>query len=65
MHEDLNLHAYKFKLTQELKIAEHHSRRMLSDWLIKNRKNDAEISSKITCNDEAHFTLNGCVNKQN
>ena len=65
MHEDLNLHAYKIILMQELKIADHHSSRMLADWLIKNRKNDAEMSSKIIFSDEAHFTLNGCVNKQN
>ena len=58
MHEDLNLYANKIQLTQELKITDHNSRRIIADWLIKNQKNDAEISSKTIFSDEAHFTLN-------
>lgn len=65
LHKDLNLHAYKIQLCQQLKPIDHFSRRVLSDWLIEHRKIDANFSSKIIFSDEAHFTLNGTVNKQN
>ncbi|CAH1985567.1 unnamed protein product [Acanthoscelides obtectus] len=65
LHKDLNVHAYKIQLTQELRRADHFSRRTLSDWLLEHRQIDANFSSKIMFSDEAHFTLNGTVNKQN
>ena len=65
LHKDLNLHAYKIQLTQQLKPIDHFSRRVFSDWLLEHRRIDAQFSSKIIFSDEAHFTLNGTVNKQN
>ncbi|CAH1962018.1 unnamed protein product [Acanthoscelides obtectus] len=62
LHTDLNVHAYKIQLTQELRRADHFSRRTFSDWLLQI---DENFSSKIMFSDEAHFTLNGTVNKQN
>ncbi|CAH1992908.1 unnamed protein product [Acanthoscelides obtectus] len=53
LHKDLNVHAYKIQLTQE------------PHWLLEHRQIDANFSSKIMFSDEAHFTLNGTVNKQN
>lgn len=65
LHKDLNLHAYKIQLCQQLKPTDHFARRVFSDWLIEHRKIDAAFSTKIIFSDEAHFTLNGTVNKQN
>ncbi|CAH1991124.1 unnamed protein product [Acanthoscelides obtectus] len=65
LHKDLTVHAYKIQLTQELRRADHISRRTFSDWLLEHRQIDANFSSKIMFSDEAHFTLNGTVNKQN
>ncbi|CAH1994639.1 unnamed protein product [Acanthoscelides obtectus] len=65
LHKDLNVHGYKIPLTQELRRADHFSRRTFSDWLLEHRQIDANFSSKIMFSDEAHFTLNRTVNKQN
>ena len=47
LHKDLNLHAYKIQLCQQLKSIDHFSRRVFSEWLIEQRKIDANFSSKI------------------
>ena len=35
------------------------------EWIINREKVDAGFSSKIILNDEAHFHLDGFVNRQN
>lgn len=65
LREDLNLRAYKIALTQELKPADHEMRRIFSDWALKQLEMDSEFPKKIFFSDEAHFWLNGSVNKWN
>lgn len=63
--KDLHLHAYKIQLTQELKPRDHAQRRGFVDWVLEHHQIDADFSRKIIFSDEAHFQLNGYVNKQN
>lgn len=65
LHKDLHLHAYKIQLTQKLKERDHLQRRNFASWIIEQRTTDPLFSSKILFSDEAHFTMDGFVNKQN
>lgn len=65
LHKDLGLHPYKIKLTQELKPLDHMKRRTFSNWALDMMEENEEFHRKIIFSDEAHFWLNGFVNKQN
>ena len=65
LRNDLDLHPYKIKLTQELKLLDHQKRRMLLNWSEQQLENDSDVYRKIIFSDEAHFWLNGLVSKQN
>lgn len=65
LHKDLSLHAYKVQLTQELKPADHAQRRTFVDWVLEMQAGDNDFFRKIIFSDEAHFHLQGFVNKQN
>ncbi|XP_050530953.1 uncharacterized protein LOC126899769 [Daktulosphaira vitifoliae] len=65
LRKDLGLHPYKIKLTQELKPLDHQKRRMFVNWAEQQLENDPDFHRKIIFSDEAHFWLNGFVNKQN
>ena len=62
--KDLGLHPYKIQLTQELKPNNHPLRRKFADWALEQLEVDANFGKKIIFSDEAHFWLNGFVNKQ-
>lgn len=62
---DLGLHPYKMVLAQELKPTDHRLRREFADWALESMENDPDFHRKIIFSDEAHFWLNGFVNKQN
>ena len=57
------LHPYKIKLTQKLKPLDHQKRRMFVNWAEQQLENDSNFYRKIIFSDEAHFWLNGFVNK--
>ena len=62
---DLNLFLYKIQLTLRLLPAD---KPRLLEWaqrVIEIAKDDEKFWNKIIMSDEAHFTLNGNVNKQN
>lgn len=63
--KDLHFHAYKIQLTQELKPRDHARRREFCEWVLQNIAVDGEFWDKLIFSDEAHFQLNGYVNKQN
>ena len=52
-------------MTQELKPNDHSLRRIFADWALKQLEVDANFGKKIIFSDEAHFWMNGFVNKQN
>ena len=62
LRKDLALKPFKVQLTQELKPADHQQRRIFVNWI---EEQQAGFSKKIIFSDEAHFELNGYVNKQN
>lgn len=62
---DLGLHPYKMVLAQELKATDHRMRREFADWALEMLEADPQFHRKIIFSDEAHFWLNGFVNKQN
>ena len=65
MRLDLGLHPYKMVLAQELKPNDHRLRREFANWALESIENDPDFHRKIIFSDEAHFWLNGFVNKQN
>ncbi|XP_050310837.1 uncharacterized protein LOC126747933 [Anthonomus grandis grandis] len=65
MRRDLKLHAYKIQLTQELKPQDHGQRRTFAAWALEQLQVDPAFARKIIFSDEAHFWMNGYVNKQN
>lgn len=65
LRKDLGLHAYKIQLLQELKPRDHHMRRTFGQWAENQNALDPQFNKKILFSDEAHFWLNGYVNKQN
>lgn len=65
LRRDLGLHPYKIQLTQELKVNDHRQRRVFADWALEQLEADPDFGRKIIFSDEAHFWMNGYVNKQN
>ena len=65
LRKDLDLKAYKIQLVQELKPNDLPARHRFADWALEKIEEDPLFSSKILFSDEAHFWLNGYVNKQN
>jgi len=65
LRKDLGLHPYKIQLVQELKPRDHYMRRSFADWALEQLATDPLFYRKILFSDEAHFWLNGFVNKQN
>lgn len=65
LKKDLHLHAYKIQLTQQLQPNDHRQRRNFTNWIFEQLQTDDEFHNKIIFSDEAHFHLNGFVNKQN
>ena len=62
---DFSLHAYKIQLTQELKPGDHLKRLAFANWVHEQRQANDDFSQKILFSDEAHFHLDGYVNKEN
>lgn len=65
LRKDLGLHPYKIHLVQELKFMDHRKRREFGLWARTKLAAQPEFYREIIFSDEAHFWLNGYVNKQN
>jgi len=63
--KDLHLHANKVQFIQELKPADHEKRRQFVEWILERERESKVFAKRIIFTDEAHFHLNGFVNKQN
>lgn len=61
LKEDLKLHPYKLQLVQDLKPNDHNLRRDFVETMFERFRS----FNNILFSDEAHFHLNGHVNKQN
>lgn len=65
LRKDLGLQPYKIQLIQEIKPADHHQRRLFADFALEKINADPFFYRSLIFSDEAHFWLNGYVNKQN
>ena len=67
LRKDLGLRAYKIQLVQELKPNDHQVRRRFVEWAQNEITVVPDFHKRILFSDEAeaHFWLNGYVNKQN
>lgn len=65
LHKDLHLFPFKIQLTQELLPQDHLRRRTYANRMLQLAHDNPDFHEKIIMSDEAHFHLNGYVNKQN
>ncbi|EFN80658.1 hypothetical protein EAI_10412, partial [Harpegnathos saltator] len=65
LRRDLGLYPYKIQLAQELNVNDHRQRRLFADWASEHLEEDPNFGRKIIFSDEAHFWMNGYVNKHN
>ena len=61
----LSLHAYKIQICQMLKPTDLERRVKFCKWLLERVEENSDFLGKLFMSDEAHFSLNGHVNKQN
>ena len=64
LRSDLLLFPYKVQITQKLQENDAQQRLKLAHWFIEKLHDDNFLPS-LLMSDEAHFSLNGYVNKQN
>ena len=65
LHLDLHLLLYKVQLMQQLQKADHSQCRRYMECVLEQQAVDGNFSNKIFFSVESHFTLGGCINKQN
>ncbi|GFV39287.1 DUF4817 domain-containing protein [Trichonephila clavipes] len=65
LRKNLGLRVYKIQLVQELKPNDHQARRRFVEWAQNEIAVVPDFHKRILFSDEAHFWLNGYVNKQN
>ncbi|XP_075157741.1 uncharacterized protein LOC142231007 [Haematobia irritans] len=65
LRKDLGVKPYKIQLVQELKPNDLPQRRIFSEWALEKLAENPLFYRQILFSDEAHFWLNGYVNKQN
>ena len=63
--KSLNFYPYKLQLIQELKPQDYQPRLQCAVRLRELAENEPNFFDKLIMSDEAHFHLNGFVNKQN
>jgi len=64
LRRELRLYPYKLQLTQRLRRGDKAKRVRFCRWLLDKWKSPS-FRRHLFVSDEAHFYLNGCVNKQN
>jgi hypothetical protein len=65
LKKDLNLHPYRMKIVQELSPVDYDKRMSFSRWFLEQVNRDQSFVDTLITSDEAHFHLNGFVNRQN
>ena len=65
LHKELHLFPYKVQLTQQLLPQDHLCRQEYAEKMLQLVNANHDFHEKILMSDEAHFHLNGYVNKQN
>lgn len=65
LRKDLSLKPFKTQMVQQLLPQDHNSRLIFSQWVTQKILNQPDFLDNLIVTDEAHFHLNGAVNKQN
>lgn len=65
LHKDLSFHPYKIQIVQELKDGDFVNRMNFCQEMLQRLNGDENLIHHMFMSDEAHFHLNGYVNKQN
>lgn len=65
IRDDLKLFPYKIQLTHRLLPIDKPRRLDYANFVVNMAQTDDYFRQKIIMSDEAHFSLNGTVNKQN
>ena len=65
LKKDLALSAFKLKVSQKLFAADFEQREQFCKWFLEKCTNNPNFLSCVWWSDEAHFHLNGQVNRQN
>ena len=63
LHKDLGFHPYKMTVVHQLKEGDYPQRAAFAEAMLEIFKDEA--NAIMLMSDEAHFHLNGVVNKQN
>jgi hypothetical protein len=61
LKSDLNLYLHKIKMLPKLTVQNKPQRMAFAEWVLNNEV----LFNSVWFSDEAHFRLNGVVNKQN
>lgn len=65
LHKNLRFHPYKIQMAQQLKQQDNISRLHFANEFIAILNENGNVLNNLFMSDEAHFYLNGYVNKQN
>ena len=65
MRKNLGLRAYKIQFVQDMQPNDPQVRRRFVEWVQNSITVVTDFHKRILFSDEAHFWLNGYVNKQN
>jgi len=65
LHNDLNFQPYKIQIVQELKPTDYMARLEFCEKMMEKMNGDPTFIDSLLMSDEAHFHINGYVNKQN
>jgi len=65
LKDDLRLVPYKIQLKQALNVGDRQSRVQICHWFVEQIGQNPEWINNVWFSDEAHFYLNGVVNRQN
>lgn len=65
LRKKLFMYPYKVQICQKLHEGDFARRVTFCEWLLRKHAENANFIQNLIVSDEAHFALNGCVNKQN
>ena len=65
LKKKLSMHPYKMQICQKLHEGDFERRVAFCEWFLQKYADNSNFNQTLILSDEAHFELNGCVNKQN
>ena len=65
LKKKLSMHPYKMQICQKLHEGDFERHVAFCEWFLQKDADNSNFNQTLIMSDEAHFGLNGCVNKQN